>query len=124
MPSRLVTSAKSGLRMSGRKVSLELQQLLDIAGEDFHLVLLAERDVRDPLDRGLVLDERGIDRENDPIDAQLLHAAHQRRVREEAARRDIEMLAEELAEIERLVARPRQRRVDAPQQERQPFAQM
>src|SRR5579872_4957350 len=55
MPARLVTSAKSGLRMSGRKGSLEFQQLLDIAGEDLDLVLLAKRDVRNPLDRRLVL---------------------------------------------------------------------
>ena len=51
-------------------------------------------------------------------------AVQQRRVGEEAARRHPEMLAERVAEPSLRAAVAREAHVDAPQQERQPLAEM
>src|SRR5512141_2984114 len=77
---------------------LHLQQAFHVAAEDLCLVLRAERDALSPVGAGLILDERVIDREEDAVNADLLDAAQERRVGEEAAGGDPEMLAERVAE--------------------------
>ena len=62
-------------------------------------------------DAGRIDHERPVDREQDAVDAHLLHAAHQRRIGEVAAGGDPEIVAENVAEADRLgCARPRDAR--------------
>ena len=58
------------------------------------------------------------------VDAHFHHAAQQRPIGKIAARGDVEIVAENVAEIRRLAARPLQRRLDAPDQKRQRLAQV
>src|SRR5712672_3218610 len=100
------------------------QQALDVAAEDLGLVLVAQRDAVHPIGAGLVLDKRVVDREQDAVDPHLHHAAEQRRVGEEAAGGDPEMLAERVAEPVRPGPVAHQGHVDAPQQEGQALTEM
>ena len=107
-----------------RNDELHLQQPLGVAAQDFCFVLVGERHGVHPVQRRRVHDERPIDREQDMIDAHLHHAAQQRRIGEIAARRDVIVAAEDVAEAQRFLARPLERLVDAPDQKRQRFAEM
>src|SRR5690349_12994393 len=107
-----------------RRGGSHLQQAFYVAAEDFRPVLGAERDALRPIGAGLVFDKRVIDREEDAVDADLLNAAKERRVREKPARRHPEMFAESVAEPGGAGAVAHQRHVDAPEVERQALAQM
>ena len=85
-------------RCCGHPSPSELEQAASINVQQFLSVLGAERQRLQPFGAGPVFGERVIDREQDTIDAHLHHAAHKRSIREEAARRDPEMLAEDVAE--------------------------
>ncbi len=75
--------------------------------------------------RRRVEDEGIVDREHDAVDAHLHHATQQRRIREVAAGGDVEVAAEGVAEAHGARgAGTRERLVDAPDQERQRFAEM
>src|SRR5229473_7879248 len=100
------------------------QQALDVAAEDLGLVLLAQRDAMHPLGPWPVLDKRVVDRKQDAVDPHLHHAAQQRRVGEEAAGGNPEMLAEGVAKPVRPGAVAHQGHVDPPQQEGQALAEM
>ena len=108
----------------GGAAHLHAKQALDVPAQNLRLVLGIELDALHPRRRGLVLDVREIDGEQNAIDANLLDAAEHRGIREEAARGDVEVLAERLAEVDLLVPRAREHRVDAPQQERQAFTEV
>src|SRR5262249_25462494 len=90
-------------RVAGRRCdSLHPEQPAGVAAENLDPILVAQRHGLHPLHGRLVGDERPVDREQDPVDAHLHHAAQQRRIGEVAAGGDVEVAAEELAEAHRL----------------------
>src|SRR6516162_5343469 len=74
------------------------KQPLSVRAENLHFVLIAERNGVYPLHRRLVGHERPVDRKQNPVDAELHHAAQERGIGKVAAGRDVEMLAEHVAE--------------------------
>ena len=112
-------------RAATRGRLLHPQQPLGVAAQYLGLVLVAQRHRLHPFHAGRIDHERPVDREQDAVDAHLLHAAHQRRIGEVAAGGDPEVVAEHVAEADRLrCARPRDGVIDAPHQERQRLAEM
>src|SRR6516165_2936552 len=103
---------------------LYLQQPLGVAVQQLLLILGAYRQRFRPLRSWRVVDKRVIDREQDPIDSHLHHAAQQGRIGEEAAGRDVKVLAEGIAKALAASAVPRQPHTDAPEIEGQAFAEM
>ena len=89
--------------------------------QDFGLIHLAQRDVRNPVGARLVVDEGVVDGEHDAVHAHLHDRAQQGRVGEVSAGGNPEVLGEVLPEgaWHCLVAHSFQGIVDAPQQERQ-----
>src|SRR5262249_45986659 len=102
----------------------EPEQRRGIAAENFCLVRIRDRRLGEPLGSHGIGDERPVDGEQDAVDAHFGDAAGERRVGKVAARGQVEMLAENLAERIRLVAGARQRLVDTPEQEWNAFAEM
>src|SRR5437868_6538057 len=94
----------SSRRSTAARVS-HPQQAFGIAAEDLDLVLLAERHGVYPFGPKRIGDERPVDRKHDAVDAHLLHAAQQRRIGEKPAGGQIEVIAEDIPEAERLVTR-------------------
>src|SRR5438105_2658519 len=107
-----------------RVLRLHAQEALGVAAEYFDLVLVTERHVFHPPGRGRIGDEGIVNRKQNTVDAHLLHAAHQRRRREIATGGNVEMVAERIAKAHRLLPRPRQGAVDAPNEERERLAEM
>src|SRR6185437_5033202 len=108
------------------EISLDFQEPLRIAAENLFLIRGIHLQRVDPVHARRILDEGIVDREHHPVDAELGDAALQRRVGEEAAGRDVEMIAKSIAEgfLRPLVAGPRQALVDAPEEEGQTLAHM
>ena len=88
-----------------------------VAVEDLLAVLGAELDGLEPLRPRLVLLEGVVDREEYAVDAQLHDAVEHRRRGEEAALGHVEVAAERLSEVDRLVPRAREAVVNAPEGE-------
>src|SRR5439155_18351706 len=103
--------------------SLQFQQPLDVAARDLGLVLVAKRNVGEPARCRRLRLERIVNREHDAVDTDLHHAAEQRSVGEETRRGDIEVLAEDVAERNRILLRAHERIVDPPEQERHALAE-
>jgi hypothetical protein len=78
----------------------------------------------DEVDRRAVGLERPIDREQDSLDAELSDRALQGRLGEVPGCRDVEMIAQIIAETAAELAAARERIVGAPQHERQRFSEV
>src|SRR5262245_50241357 len=102
---------------------LEFQERLGGSAKHFGLVYRAERRSVQPVGRHFVRDERPVHREHDAIYTHFRDRCGQGRVREVAARCQVEVLAERLLE-KGVAAGARQRLVDAPKQERNAFSEM
>ena len=106
------------------RARLHAQQPLGVAAQDLDLVLVAKRNRFHPVRRQRILDERPVDTEHDTVDSHLHHAAEQRWIGEVAARRNVEIVTENVAETHPLLARTRKGLVDAPDQEGQCLPEM
>src|SRR3954451_21671453 len=96
-----------GTRLAMTTGELHPQQETGVAAENLSLVLIANRCALHPLRPWHVRHEGPVDGVKNAVDAELHHAAQQRRVGEEAARGDVEVGAEDVAEAQSLLARPR-----------------
>src|SRR6516165_7923682 len=100
------------------------QQGAGIAGEDLLALGGAELGIVDEGDRVGVGLKWPIDREQDTANAELRDRALQRRMREIAGRGDVEVVAKIIGEAALELAAASERIVGAPQEIRQPFAEM
>src|SRR6185312_13060480 len=94
---------------------LQLQQALGVAAQYLRLVFVRQRRTAHPVDRRAAVRHEGpVDREQDVVDAHFHDAAQERRIGEEAACCQVEVLREDIAEAQRLLARALERGIDAP----------